>query len=283
MANHWIEHMPDLTSHEFEIYDNCSSTTNMDQFHGHSFYELRFIKNGSITHYTENSTCNLGSGDISIIPPGMFHRTTPVMPLRIVPDYARVLLYVSTNFMHTMDTDSFKLSEVFDTFGYSGPQHMHLEPAELNTFYRPLQEIVRINHDDDPLQHLQNRAQVMLLLSRAAERIVKIGVPAKPQEEKALVPRVIAYINANLSANLSLDSLSDLFFVSKFYLSHQFKQYTQLSLHQYVLTRRMMHAQILLRSGQSPTAVSAACGYHEYSSFYKAFLRETGQSPRAFM
>ena len=282
MANHWCERTPDLVSHEFEIYDNCSPTTNMDQFHGHSFYELRLIKNGYIMHYSENATCALGPGDISIIPPGMFHRTTPAVPLHIISDYARVLLYVSTDFIHAMDTDDFKISEVFDAFGYPGTQHMHLEPAELDTFYQPLQEIVRINRDDEPLQHLQNRAQVMLLLARIAERIAQIDVHVRPVEEAALVPRVIAYINANLSENLSLDSLSERFFVSKFYLSHQFKQYTQLSLHQYVLTRRMMHAQILLRSGQAPTAVSAACGYHEYSSFYKAFLRETGQSPRAF-
>lgn len=46
--------------------------------------------------------------------------------------------------------------------------------------------------------------------------------------------------------------LSERFYISKFYLSHQFKQYTQLSLHQYILSRRMMHAQILLRSGHAP-------------------------------
>ena len=282
MANNWCEQTPNLVLHEFEIYDNCSPTIIMNQFHGHSFYELRFIKNGLIHHYCENSSIELGPGDFSLLPPGFFHRVTPISSEKKISNYTRLLLYVSTDLVRSLDSDRFCLSEVFDSFGTSGTQHIHMDADELDSYYLPLQEIVRRNRDDDPLTHLINRAQVELVLARMAERILQLSEPVAPAVDTSLVPRVIAHINANLSENLSLDSLAERFFVSKFYLSHQFKQYTQLSLHQYVLTRRMMHAQLLLRSGEAPTSVAAACGYHEYSSFYKAFLRETGQSPRMF-
>lgn len=282
MANNWCEQTPNLVKHEFEIYDNCSSTTDMYQFHGHSFYELRFILHGDVTHYSENAASDLSPGNITIIPPGMFHRVTPRNNMKKIADYARVLLYVSTDFMHSLDTEQLKISELFDAFGYPGTQHLALSDQRIVRLVQPLQEIVRKNRDDDPLTHLFNRAQVTLVLAQVAQEVLHTHNTSNKTEDASLVPRVIAYINANLSENLSLDSLSERFFVSKFYLSHQFKQYTQLSLHQYVLTRRMMHAQILLRSGQSPTSVATACGYHEYSSFYKAFLRETGQSPRTF-
>ena len=193
-----------------------------------------------------------------------------------------MIVYVSTEFVRALSSPSLNLAEIFDEFGYPGTHSLHVNMQELTELARPLREIVRINNDDDPLQHLRNQAQISLFLAAIAEKILQARLPATQPEEASLVPRVIAYINTNLSENLSLDSLSDRFFVSKFHLSHQFKQYTQLSLHQYVLTRRMMHAQILLRSGQSPSDVATACGYHEYSSFYKAFMRETGQSPRTF-
>ena len=282
MANNWCENMPDLVSHEFDIYDNCTPTVIMDQFHGHSFYELRLIKNGLIHHYCENNSVVLGPGAVSILPPGLFHRGTAVSPEKQISNYTRLLLYVSVDLVRSLDSDRFCLSEVFDSFGSAGTRHIHMDMDELDSYYLPLQEIVRRNRDDDPLAHLINRAQVQLVLARMAERILQLDEPAAPEEDTSLVPRVLAHINANLSAHLSLDSLAEQFFGSKFYLSHQFKQYTQLSLHQYVLTRRMMHAQLLLRSGEAPTSVAAACGYHEYSSFYKAFLRETGQSPRTF-
>lgn len=282
MANNWAEFAPDLVSHEFEIYDNVTTGMNMPTFHGHSFYEFRFISQGRVTHYSENSVCELGPGDISVMPPSVFHRVVFEPPKEGINKYSRILLYVSVPFMRYLETDQFKISEVFNAFGYPGDRHLHLEMPELDALYHPLQQIVRADRDDDPLQHLQNRAQIMLVLSRLAEYIARNGTPARTAEDSALVPRVIAYINANLDDNLSLDSLSARFFVSKFYLSHRFKEYTRLSLHQYVLIRRMMHAQKLLRAGESPTAVAAACGYREYSSFYKAFLRETGKTPRDF-
>lgn len=282
MANNWSEYAPDLAAHEFEIYDNISGAMNMPQFHGHSFYEFRFIRQGHVMHYSESAICSLGPGDVSVMPPGMFHRVTMGGFKEGGDVYGRILLYVSPGFMTYLDTDQLRLSQVFDAFGYPGNRHLHLDMADMDTFYQPLQQIVRADQDDEPLKHLQNRAQVMLLLSRLAERMMHANTSDRVAEDASLVPKVIAYINAHLDDNLSLDSLSARFFVSKFYLSHRFKQYTQLSLHQYVLIRRMMHAQMLLRSGESPTAVATACGYREYSSFYKAFLRETGKTPRAF-
>lgn len=280
MANNWVESRPNLVAHEFEIYDNVSTSMYMEHFHGHSFYEIRFIIYGHILHYTETSVIELCDGAVSVVPPGLFHRA---MPAASADDpYARVLLYVSTEFMHALDSDALNLSGVFDRFGYHGKQHLHLPGETMRALFEPLQEIVASDNDDKPLRHLINRSSVVLSLARLAELLEQSVDPYQSTGEISLVPRVIAHINANLSENLSLDSLAERFFVSKFYLSHQFKQYTQLSLHQYILARRMMHAQILLRSGYSPTVVARECGYHEYSSFYKAFLRETGKSPRRF-
>lgn len=282
MANNWYEITPDLVAHEFEIYDNCTAPILMSHFHCHDFYELRFIKSGNVQHYCENSTVQLSAGDVSIIPPGVFHRTDSRLSPQPKPLYTRLLLYVSSAFMQTLDSDRFSISDLFTSFANSSTPYFHMDSDELVSYYQPLQEIVRRNRDEEPLSHLINRAQVELMLARIAERILQCGPHATPVEDSALIPRVIAYINANLSEPLSLDSLADRFSVSKFYLSHQFKQYTQLSLHQYVLARRMLHAKSLLRAGQSPSAVAIACSYQEYSSFYKAFLRETGQSPRNF-
>ena len=287
MANNWDESFPDLINHSFEIYDNCTDAPDMTQFHMHDFYEIRFIIHGNVTHYSENAVHNLGDGCITVIPPGHFHRVTPrkeSSEKQSTNKYERILLYLSPKFLCSLNSEAFKLSEVFDVFGGSVLNHLSVNPAELPEFTQPLREIVRKNADDAPLYHISNSAVVVLVLASLAERILshrKLDLKLK-SGEGALVPDVISYINSNLSENLSLDSLSEKFFVSKFYLSHQFKQYTQLSLHQYVLTRRMMHAKFLLSSGKSPSETAKACGYHEYSSFYKAFLRETGQSPCNF-
>lgn len=281
MPNNWLEAFPNLDLHEFEIYDNVSNDMNMPTFHSHSFYEFHFIGDGYVRRYTENAVCDMEPGCISIMPPQLFHRVTQEHAKTSSILYRRILLYVSVNFMHFLETDQFKIARIFDDFGHPGDRYLQLNREEMSTFYRPLQQIVRIDRDDEPMQHLQNRAQIMLLLTRLAEYIANNRFSTW-SEEPSLVYKVITYINANLSENLSLDSLAARFFVSKFYLAHRFKEYTQLSLHQYVLIRRMIYAQSLLRSGESPTTVAKLCGYREYSSFYKVFLRETGKTPRSF-
>ena len=42
--------------------------------------------------------------------------------------------------------------------------------------------------------------------------------------------RSVTYINDNLTENLSLDRLASTFYISKYYLSNQFRQYTGLTL-----------------------------------------------------
>ena len=47
------------------------------------------------------------------------------------------------------------------------------------------------------------------------------------------INQVVTYINDNLTENLSLDRLASTFYISKYYLSNQFKQYTGLTLYQF--------------------------------------------------
>lgn len=282
MPNGWREQTPDLVSHDFEIYDNCSATTKMPVYHMHSFYEIHLVLHGNVLRYTEDNVVELYPGDVCVYPPGVFHRVMPNEEQGIISDYTRLILYVSPEFLRTRDSAKLKLTEVLDNFGHPADRYLSLSLEEAQSLCQPLQDIVKADQDDDPLCHLLNSAQVTLFLARLVEKILATGAVVRQPEDRSLIPRVLSYINTHLSDNLSLDQLAEQFYVNKFYLSHQFKQYTQLSLHQYVLTRRMMHAQILLRGGHAPSAVATACGYHEYSSFYKAFLRATGQNPRDF-
>lgn len=280
--NGWDEMKPDVVNHEFEIYDRCNYTTKMTGYHMHSFYEIHVVLNGEILRYTEDNVVKLCPGCISVFPPGVFHRITFTEEQGIIDNYARLFLYVSPEFLRTRDSEKLKLTEVLDNFGHPANRHLSLTLEDAKNLCRPLQDIVKAEQDEDPLCHLLNSAQVTLFLARLVEKILASGAVVRQPEDRSLIPRVLSHINTHLSDNLSLDTLAEKFFVSKFYLSHQFKQYTDLSLYQYVLTRRMMHAQILLRAGYAPSVVATACGYQEYSSFYKAFTRATGKNPRDF-
>ena len=47
----------------------------------------------------------------------------------------------------------------------------------------------------------------------------------------------------------------------------------------YINTKKILYAQSLLLSGDRPADVCEACGFRDYSTFYRLFRKITGTTP----
>ena len=65
--------------------------------------------------------------------------------------------------------------------------------------------------------------------------------PKSEKEEQNLYQNIIYYIDDHLDEELSLEQLAGQFFVSKYHIAHIFKEQMGLSVHQYILKKRMQH------------------------------------------
>lgn len=88
------------------------------------------------------------------------------------------------------------------------------------------------------------------------------------------VKEIISYINDNFTKDISLDELSNEFFISKYYLCRLFKQSTGLTIHNYIKQKRLTYVNELCKSGKTLTCAALLAGFHDYSSFYRARLKE---------
>jgi AraC family transcriptional regulator len=99
----------------------------------------------------------------------------------------------------------------------------------------------------------------------------------------AVLARIEAYLEAQLSAPVTLEALADLANLSVFHFARLFKQTTGVAPYHYVLSRKIQRAQQLLRLGGTSVAhVSEVLGFASPASFSVAFKRATGQGPQAF-
>ncbi len=99
------------------------------------------------------------------------------------------------------------------------------------------------------------------------------------QNKSAKTAQVLEYISENLAGDLSLDILSKKLAISPSTLTHSFKEEVGTSLHEYVTQKRLALAKKLILDGNKPSKIYLECGYRDYSSFYKAWVKYFGYSP----
>ncbi|WP_027819656.1 AraC family transcriptional regulator [Paraburkholderia bannensis] len=95
---------------------------------------------------------------------------------------------------------------------------------------------------------------------------------------------ILAYIDANLEGDLSVDALSRIANFSKFHFHRQFAAYVGMPVARYVQLMRLRQAARRLAGRESCSVLDAAfdAGFDSPEAFSRAFKRAFGASPSAF-
>lgn len=88
------------------------------------------------------------------------------------------------------------------------------------------------------------------------------------------------YFHQHYAEQLPLEEVARRFNYSTDYLIRFFKNQYGVTPHQYITFLRISHAKQLIEEGsQTLLAIALACGYADYSAFYRAFTRVAGITP----
>lgn len=91
------------------------------------------------------------------------------------------------------------------------------------------------------------------------------------------------YIDKNYSSKISLDTISNEFFISKFHLSREFKKIFGTTIGDYILKQRISKAKSLLRfSEASIDDIAADCGFSDGGYFIRVFKNEEKLTPAKY-
>lgn len=93
------------------------------------------------------------------------------------------------------------------------------------------------------------------------------------------IASILQYINHNLKEDLSVETLSARYYVSKYHLMRKFKQETGYTLHNYIVNKRLLMARTLISNGMPVTKAAQESGFTEYSTFSRAYRKQFKTTP----
>lgn len=91
---------------------------------------------------------------------------------------------------------------------------------------------------------------------------------------------VRAFIDDNMPDKLTLAQIADQVHLSVSYLAPRFKSSTGVSLHQYIISRRLERARELVKaSDRSIADIAASVGFADHSHLTRTYKKEFGVTP----
>lgn len=89
-------------------------------------------------------------------------------------------------------------------------------------------------------------------------------------------------MNSNLAKDLSVDIISERFYLNKYYLMYLFKKETGYTLYGYIQKKKIIRTSDLIKSGMQAGDVCSLCGFGDYSAFVRAFKKKFKLSPKQY-
>ena len=102
-------------------------------------------------------------------------------------------------------------------------------------------------------------------------------------DNRMIIQRSLDYIEDNLQTEITAAELAEQAGFSLFHYYRLFQQATGLPVMQYILRRRLLHGVYAISNGSTKTDAALRYGFDTYAGFYKAFCREFGATPSAFL
>lgn len=234
--------------------------------HAHETPEIYLFLSGRGEYLVEGSRYPLRPGDLLLMRPAETHK------LLIEPDepYLRLAVHFAADQFAALDPEGQLLRPFFD------------RPLGMHNHYPAAQYpgLAGILNGLDPAPG----AERLMILSRVLVLLAELSSLHSTDEKETVpggpAPELVSYVNRHLFEPLSLGSVSRRFALSTSQVSRLFKEATGTSLWDYVSMKRLLSARARILRGDSAQAACLACGFADYSAFYRAYKKRFGRAPR---
>lgn len=247
---------------------NESNEQKMDNCHLHNHYEMLFMELGHISVENNGKALDVRAPAVILHNYLSLHRA-----VTLEKGYRRWVV----NFTDEALRQSTALYKYSSFFTYANMTVVNID----ETFFPVLHELFemyrRFPNDMNACNHLT--ALILYELYRYHNESNTVSVSC----DISYICDLIKYITIHYDEELSLDFLSQKYFISRAKLVQDFKRSTGITVKGFVTKIRMNNALVMLHKGMSVLETSEKCGYNSESNFITTFTKTYGLSPKKFI
>ena len=268
-----------MLSEDYEVFYYSDTHFRSVGSHSHDYYELYFFEAGAVTMEIDGRDYPLKTGDVILIPPGVSHRAVLTDPEK---PYRRFVFWQSRPFLEALEARSPDCGYLLRRAESRGRYVYRFDPVAFNAIRTRLFTLLDEIHAD----RFGKATAIDLIITDLLLFLARTVYEQEHQNKKDQLSRyeaITQYVDQHLDEPLSLDAIAKHFYLSKYYLVHLFRENAGLSVHQYILKRRLAACCDAMLGGAAVGEVYRQWGFYDYSAFYRAFRKEYGMSPSAYL
>lgn len=243
--------------------------------HSHPYFELVVFEEGNIHYICESATYRPKTGDVLLIPPGMFHMSVIRCDKTL---YKRHVFYLYPNAL-----DVFGCGVLTD---FLKSQNNNLAVLSLQT--QENEELFSLLYKLDKALACKQIPAYTALSTGILIQIFFLLDQGDwgPGDNRTPLPENISavkkYIDQHFRELRSVDEIATHFFYSREYISRLFRKHFNTNVSEYIKARRIAYSQSLIEQGSSISEACYRSGFENMSTFIRSFRGITGTTPSEY-
>lgn len=237
-----------------------------------SCYRFYIVIKGELSYLDGSNCIRMCEGDIMVLTP----EQKQVLAVKAQGSCKQLILYLPEESQRKLYLSKFEIQISLSPSTYQSYSCLHVNEIELKKieriFHSLEQECIKSYDEEEQMKNLYLCEWIMNM-----NRLFKTE-----KNNSSIASDVKKYLDKNFSINISQNDLAKHFHISKFHMLREFKKQIGKTIHEYVTEKRLNYVKAQMEEGQSIMAASNLAGFSEYSLFYKAFLKQMGESPKQY-
>ena len=263
----------------YEVYEKQGAPLGAAAFHCHSFYEIIYVLEGEYSSMLENQTYHMKKGDFLLIDCNVMHKYHFIEKKH--DSSRRIIVWVTREMLRELSGEEMDLSACFRE-GHSCAYHFPIYCEEMLRGYLLKLAMEELPDVSEPAaKQVLDRGYLTLFfvyLNTLCGR-QEYGFSQEDMVFHPMVEQVAEYIEQHIRQAITVEDLADHVHMSKYYFLRKFKEQTGVTVHNFVLNKRLIRAREEIARGKNLTEVWQNAGFSDYSSFLRNFKKAFGVSP----